>query len=413
MTPNPPPVGSMQLYDSVTPGIESGTYRVTSTVAFAPSQLGSDPPPPPDQRTAVHHDFVAVGGSPLHLSATEVLSCHPPENATGAFGQELPHVVLGRRTLPWERPGPAGSPPWLALLVLLDSEVSFSSGTLHGLFPNLVTSIGATGTEPVKAVTVNDPSVLTSVLPRADELGLLTHVRRVNTADTTLDLADDDGWLAVVVANRLPVAPASGEGHYHACLVSLENRGDLYAGGASRSLILLNRWEFVTDEGGTFEVLAEELDVGTLGVAAGVTDADGRAPLSLTAREGAASTALYRGPFTLSSTSASADASDLSYDAAYELGRLLGAADGTLCKELVQWHRDSLAAAASQTQAEVVHAAAQRLGAGPEDLGDHPAHVHAAAAGLTSLLDQLAPPAPTPALVPARRRPARREGGRG
>src|SRR6185437_15075571 len=117
MTPTPPPVGSMQLYDAVTPGIESGQYRISSTVAFAPTLLGSDPPPPAGETTAIHHDFVAVGGSPLHLSPTDVLSCHPPKNATGAFDQELPHVVLGRRTLPWERPGPAGAPPWLALLV--------------------------------------------------------------------------------------------------------------------------------------------------------------------------------------------------------------------------------------------------------------------------------------------------------
>jgi hypothetical protein len=388
MTPDPPPVGTMQLYDSVTPGMPSGSYRVTSTVRFSPDKNGADP----NLTTAVHRDFVDVGGSALHLAATEVLSCHPPKNATGAFDQELPHVVLRRRTLPWERPGATASPPWLALLVFLDSEVTFSSGTLQALFPDLVSTLGAGGPEPVDVVKVNDPAVLSGVLPTSEEAALLTHVRRVNTVDTALDMADDDGWLAVVVANRLPIRPDSGPGLYHACLVSLEGRGDLYA-RTSSEIILLYRWDFVTDSDGTFEKLAQGLDIGTLGQAQGVTDTDGRTPLALTAREGAAGTGLYRGPFTVSAAGAAADESDVSYDAAYELGRLLGAADATLCRELVQWHRASLISTQTTIQNSNLMAAATRMSAGTNDLGEHDVHVHAAAAGLHAMLGLAAPPA--------------------
>ena len=382
MTPAPPPIGSLQLYDSVIPSVRAGDYRVTSTVAFG---TGAAP--------TVHRDFISVGGSPLHLSATEVLSCHPPANASGAFAQELPHVVLSRRTLPWERPGPDGkSPPWLALLVFADGEVTFGSGTLAAELPGLSTTLGVADDAPVDVVTVTDPSVLAAVLPTDSELALLSHVRRVNTADTALDLDDDDGWLAVVVANRLPLASDAGPVRYHACLVSLESRPDLYH-GSSTTLVLLYRWDFQTSSDGTFDKLAEGLDVRTLGDTATVADGDGRVSIALTQRDGTAADALYRGPFTVAAGAATASDQDISYDAAYELGRLLGAADSTLCRELVDWHRASLAAAQTATQTTAVNAAAERLRTGHPPLDDQPAHVRAAASGLTTVLRRAAPPA--------------------
>lgn len=385
---SPPPPGSMQLYDSVTPGMPAGLHRVTSTVTFQ-TQGGSP---------AVHHDFVNVGGSALHVQPTDVLACHPPRNATGGFGDELPHVVLSRRTLPWERPGVHGA-PWLALLVFLDEEVTFSSGTLSSALPGSVVAAfgtdGALATATADFVHPNDQATLTAVLPTPAETTLLSHVRRVNLADTALDLGDDDGWLAVVVANRLPVRPDDGPGHYHACLVSLEHREDLYSGKpTSPSLILLYRWDFITDSDGTFQKLCEDLDIGTLGAAPGVTDSDGRLPLSLTSREGAAGTGLYRGPFTVSASAAAADTSDVSYGAAYELGRMLASADGVMCRELVDWHRASASASQTSVQNAKILAWSGRNGAGAADLGELPPHVHAAAAGISSVLRTMAPRAP-------------------
>jgi hypothetical protein len=386
MTPDPPPIGSMQLYDAVTPAIESDTYEISSTIAF-PGVANADP--------TIHRDYVQVGGSPLHFAATEVLSCHPPANATGAFDEELPHVVLSRRTLPWERPGPDGTaPPWLALLVFADDEVTFGSGTMGSELPGLAAALDASDGDPVDVVTVNSPSTLTAMLPTQQELGLLCHVRRVNTADTVLDLDDDDdGWLAIVVANRLPLAADPEPTRYHSCLVSLEHRQDLYS-GTSRTMVLLYRWDFQTSSDGTFDKLAEGLNVATLGQLDGTADPDGRVEIALTRRDGTATTALYRPPFTVWATAPTASDQDISYDAAYELGRLLAAADATLCRELVDWHRKSLAAAQTASQAAGVNAAAERLRSGHPPLHDQPAHVRAAASGLTTLLRRAAPPAP-------------------
>ena len=289
--------------------------------------------------------------------------------------------------------------PWLALLVFLDEEVTFSSGTLSSALPGSV--VAAFGTDDALAtatadfVHVNDLPTLNAVLPSPAETALLSHVRRVNLADTALDIGDDDGWLAVVVANRLPVRPADGPGHYHACLVSLEHRDDLYSGKPTgTSLILLYRWDFITDSDGTFQKLCEQLDIGTLGAVAGTTDSDGRLPLPLTSREGVAGTGLYRGPFTVSAAAAATDTSDVSYDAAYELGRMLAAADGAMCRELVDWHRASASASQTAVQHAKVLAWAERNGAGAAGLGELPSHVQAAAAGIHTTLRTMAARAP-------------------
>jgi hypothetical protein len=52
--------------------------------------------------------------------------------------------------------------------------------------------------------------IVEKVFPCQDELDLLCHVRKVDLADTELALGDDDGFLAVVLSNRLP-QPATPE----------------------------------------------------------------------------------------------------------------------------------------------------------------------------------------------------------
>ena len=60
---------------------------------------------------------------------------------------------------------------------------------------------------------------------------LLAHAREVDINDTELMMGDDDGFLAVVIANRLPLPGQDAEGEevpvkYLACLVNLEGQFD-------------------------------------------------------------------------------------------------------------------------------------------------------------------------------------------
>ena len=159
----------------------------------------------------------------------------PPPNGTGAFADRLPQIVLRRRTLPYERTmkpdDPAPAAPWLALVVLADGEGQLlTNQPLDSSLPEQDDKDAQ-----VRDVLRVSERVVQAVFPTIEDLPWLTHVREVDISDTELALGDDDGWLAVVIANRLPVpGPPDTDGgppaarHYTAFLVSLEgHEGDL------------------------------------------------------------------------------------------------------------------------------------------------------------------------------------------
>ena len=69
---------------------------------------------------------------------------------------------------------------------------------------------------------------MTKVFPTKKDLPLLAHVREVDLEDTELASGDDDGFLAVVLANRLPQYDrvACKPVRYTACLINLEGQLD-------------------------------------------------------------------------------------------------------------------------------------------------------------------------------------------
>src|SRR5882672_9886536 len=69
-------------------------------------------------------DF-SVGGERFTLPPTAIRAVFPPEGSLGEHGNTLPHLILDRATLPWER-SPDGlddkARPWLVLLVFSGEE---------------------------------------------------------------------------------------------------------------------------------------------------------------------------------------------------------------------------------------------------------------------------------------------------
>lgn len=121
--------------------------------------------------------------------------------------------------------------------------------------------------------------------------------------------------------------------------------------------ILLSHWTFVCqDEGGDFEALMQDLDVGMLGQNhASITDT-GHLPMASQTREGEETTVWYRGPLVPAEVDRQNDGpyhsadqarrltpetgmEDLSYAAAFELGRLLAISDARFAVELLRWRR--------------------------------------------------------------------------
>ena len=247
----PPPQGHMYLFDSATPPLDDGSYRLTAETDVT---YGST------EQSYSSQSYFDVVGPRFSVPPGMVATTFPPTNGHGSFQDSLPHIVLSRRTLPWERPldpqglignptvapgdppPPAGPTPWVALLVFEEGEYTLLRGIpLQQAVPaDVFTRLGSPTGVTCDAVEA-ELSLINDLMPSVEELSLLAHVRWVNVDDRELNVAGGDGYFSVVVANRLP-APGT---QCRAILVSLEERSDLVpanappaAGGGRRPPIL-------------------------------------------------------------------------------------------------------------------------------------------------------------------------------
>ena len=215
-----PSLGHFVLHSNFMPQLTAGHYRLRSEHTGLPF-------PAPAKDT-----HIQVAAPRFTMPVEQILSSFPPANAEGAFGDRLPQIVLKRRTLPWER-NPAGSAapsatPWLALVVVADGEAELSGATPVAQCVTPGTALLDPDDKDVQQglyLNVTE-TVLKKIFPRPEHLALLAHVREVDVADTELAGGDDDGWLAVVLANRLPVFDhANGKPvRYMACLLNVEGQ---------------------------------------------------------------------------------------------------------------------------------------------------------------------------------------------
>ncbi|HYW12784.1 MAG TPA: hypothetical protein VE871_12540 [Longimicrobium sp.] len=291
------PAGDIQFYDSYLPLLEAGDYTLT-----ARQQVDSTDAAHPLSRAFTLAQPFSVVAPRFALRSTQVQSVFPPANASGQFTQNLPHVVLMERALPWEREigtnvaPPAGNPnvrayPWMALLVFTYDEItpppgydptsSLSNPTLAGTYPvaKLLRPDDATTMGPPVQPGADDEAVcqaidvttdvFTRVTPRLGELPWLSHARQVNTGDKTTSLALTDGWFSVVIGNRFPAGTGLGTRNI-AHLVSLEGFAPYLvdapawpAGVTKVRLASLASWRFTAQpQGGDFRALMLNLTQG-------------------------------------------------------------------------------------------------------------------------------------------------------
>ncbi|TXH62453.1 MAG: hypothetical protein E6Q93_03190, partial [Burkholderiaceae bacterium] len=215
-----PRTGHFILHSNVMPKITAGRYELRTEQTGLPFEVEPE---------STH---IQVAAPRYTMPTDQILSSFPPANAEGAFGDRLPQIVLKRRTLPWER-NPAGSvnpseTPWLALVVVAEGEATLSTATPVSDCVSAGTSLLDPSDKDVEqglylAVT---ETVVKKIFPCKEDLPLLAHVREVDVNDTELANGDDDGWLAVVLANRLPVFDAAAKKpvRYMACLVNVEGQ---------------------------------------------------------------------------------------------------------------------------------------------------------------------------------------------
>lgn len=159
----------MQLFDFHVPKLPVGKYRLLASQEL--STYGNT------HQTFKNELSFEVVGPPTRLTPNDIHTFFPPKASIGGFSNVLPHVVIQRSTIPWEKihyQQKEGTTrlPWLALVVLDDNETQQSH---------------------YNAVT-QEVMIHKNLIPTLDEVAYLSHVMKRKEGDEQ----------AVLIANRLP-----------------------------------------------------------------------------------------------------------------------------------------------------------------------------------------------------------------
>ncbi|MBI3260560.1 MAG: hypothetical protein HYZ54_13965 [Ignavibacteriae bacterium] len=286
----------LSFIQNAIPQLEDGSYSITveQVVASTSDKL-------PEKVYTSEKNF-AVAGERFSINPASIVSVFPPEFSIGEFSYVLPHVVLTRRTMPWERSvggdstGFVNTPPWLGILVfneddpapealektlldLLPTTEQTKDGT-QGLLPNgtyfpefpakqgetwRMLDYGESWTDKCIVLDIAK-DLFNNIAPSLIDLSWLAHAREVkieNKSETyikTIRSAKDDltpdVQLAEVVGNRFAIAGKKCTVH----LVCLEGFGDILPGkdGASHIPIGISTVRVVSLKSWTYSAISQD-----------------------------------------------------------------------------------------------------------------------------------------------------------
>jgi hypothetical protein len=394
----------VKLEESCLPLLGSGEYVLTAQIEG--KELGN---------SDCIEDHFYIDGPRFQLAKDDIVSVYPGNGMKGSFGDSFAHVILGRRTLPWERSietekcgrslaeqenAPTGEPPWLCVLLLHDEEIpAISSGTVENVikpadsiyFPGLSLE---SGEEKEECSYIDLPcDLFLQIVPSVQELALLSHARQVEPDGKAANATPAEEWVSAVVGNRLPASGTEGIRN-RAYLVSLEGYGD-YAATLSQKdyekvrLIVLHSWEFYSvTEPWHFLELCAELDTARLcATSENGTDRyrqileNGYFPMRHRLREGSQTVSFYRGPLVsgcVKEEQKEKDAAiwsqdalyrydpeigmfDISYAAAWQLGRLLAFGNQAVAKQIQKIRTETKRRLQKQEEEKMLQEAGVRL----------------------------------------------------
>ncbi|MBO3457950.1 hypothetical protein G7B40_036460 [Aetokthonos hydrillicola Thurmond2011] len=350
------------------PALKDGNYKITIQQKITTEQV--------NESFSITKTF-SVSGERFNLNPTDIHAVFPPNDSLGDHSKVLPHIILNRSTLPWERQADNNSIniPWLALLLFEEGEVTepkiITLEALQGInstakFPKVVLENGQLDDDKVTVIDVNK-KILGKILPTKEDLAYLAHVRQ--GTDNQGNLVDDESALAVIICNRLPKKSARNTVH----LVSIEGRyndnGFNFQGAGDNDnirLVSLKAWSFsCIDDKQSFQGLLANLnrEPSTLRLPKiDNTEAEkylsmGYVPLPHFLREGSKTFSWYHSPLTTGNNPTDnitlpirvADELvrynpnngmfDISYASAWELGRLLALQSKNFSVSLYNWKR--------------------------------------------------------------------------
>ncbi|MDP4146695.1 MAG: hypothetical protein Q8936_19825 [Bacillota bacterium] len=261
-------IGDIKFYDNYIPGLEAGNYTITINHSIEDIGITAEEQ---SQLSAVQ-EFV-VSAPQFSIDASEIHSMVPPDNSSGKFADELPHIVLNTAELPWERAMISSGTPWLALLVFSEDEL-MSDGTQNvdartkAIKTSVAQYLALKSSKDIfvpntieKEDDIKDnqacyyiqvaADTFKKIAPYKEELPYLSHVRQVNIEDKADQGIDGNGYFGIIVANRFP-SFQEGKGKKNIVhLVSLEGMEEYltpeasFDSKSSIALISLASWSFM------------------------------------------------------------------------------------------------------------------------------------------------------------------------
>lgn len=365
------------------PPVENGVFSVEVTQEVTTPEVAS---------FQAQMDF-HVNGAHFNLAAEEIQALYPEVNASGNYADCIGHITLKKKTYPWENSilpqklafhDNLSDPevvPWLALICIsMDENVSTKEIMIKELFDNPnhtsnifypLKSMPSCTEKPEDICRIIDLplSLYDQVMPRENEIELLTHVKVVDLYDKCDDMVAMDGYFSVVVSNRF--LPSGDDSLIKSTLhlVSIEGFDGYLPEGSKHQelerytsvrLVSLYSWDVFSMRKGEadFRNIIKNIDSGPLAISAHDVLKRGHIPLRHMTRSGEETVSLYRGPLIPylpikeeDSRKYTADGRmiydpehgimDLSYSSAWQLGRLLILKDKSIAAALLRWKKEN------------------------------------------------------------------------
>jgi hypothetical protein len=369
------------------PPLDSGTYTVEVEQKVKTKQSDKIP----EQTFSKELTFYVDGHRFAPLTPDVIYAVFPPAGNLGEYSNALPHIILKRGTLPWERTIKSTNSdlPWLALLLFQESEKpepqtiklkELKATSDNTKFPTFIDEPGQNDEDVVTVIDV-PKNILEKILPPEKDLTLLASVNQI-TNEKNESLSEP---LATILGNRLPKKGEVSTVH----LVALEERYDKDSGefdyqGAGPNdfirLVSLASWSFTcVNSKHNFDALLKEIDrePDTLRLPSeGNNPAKqyldlGYVPLHHALRQGDKTVSWYHSPLSTGQSQDNLTAPvpiadqlmrydpntgmfDVSYAMAWQLGRMLTLQNQPLAVEIFNWKR-SKAQDLHQIQQQVLH----------------------------------------------------------
>ena len=353
---------NFKLTDKIEPSVKSGkrTFSASQSVIQDGAAVGN---------YSTRQDYV-ISHRLFTLGAEEIFGVYPANGEAGNFANTIPYITFNDRTLPWV----FGEKPYIALLVLKNDEVlgqgeisvkDLFSPVPDTFFPPRSCFPNDYADEDNDGCGFIDISVQTynEVFPSVSDISLLAHAKLLDLSGATDELCGRDGYFSVVLANRFVPSASGGETSCVCHLVTALGYGEnIPAGFGKVRLISLYSWNIRShrEMGKPFIELTEALSKNCGAFGFGRCGGETAVKPHYT-RTGEMTYSLYRSPLAAEeikdipqlSDAHTADGRliydkevgvfDVSYAAAFQLGRLITLSQPRIAKKLIAQRNESKA----------------------------------------------------------------------